>query len=305
MPSDATRRSIHESGVKRPRRRCTFYDMKHSNNAARVRLWLRLNADALSTLETGGDLTIESVMMSHADIEADSYGEINPLKKVPALLTELSEEDGAAPARLQLFEAAVIMGFLEDVCPSPLVRGTPEERALAFLIVRCHDLYVSSPNCTQPNFSHTQGCMYLDPSPTPFTPERRTMDARTRHAKLTELHRQLHWLEGVAACAPYLGGGRLTHADLTWFPTAVFMELLLPRVFGWEAVFCASGEKERGQPPLPKLGAWFRMLAGQASFAKTRQEIRGTLLEQAGRGRFVGVREDVRAHASEYRWKLV
>eukprot|EP00958_Prasinococcus_capsulatus_P005710 scaffold549_cov385-Prasinococcus_capsulatus_cf.AAC.19 len=34
--------------------------------------------------------------------------------------------------------------------------STPKERAYVALLVRMHDLYIASPNCSQPNFSHTQ-----------------------------------------------------------------------------------------------------------------------------------------------------
>ena len=34
---------------------------------------------------------------------------------------------------------------------------TPNDRAFVQLLVRIHDIYISSPNCTQPHFSHTQG----------------------------------------------------------------------------------------------------------------------------------------------------
>ena len=32
-----------------------------------------------------------------------------------------------------------------------------QERAFMNLLIRIHDLYIASPNCTQPGFSHTQG----------------------------------------------------------------------------------------------------------------------------------------------------
>ena len=56
------------------------------------------------------------------------------------------------------------------------------------------------------------------------------MDLPTRAAKLGELWRQLCWLEAHAGDGPHLCGAQLTLADFTWFPTATFMEFMLPRV---------------------------------------------------------------------------
>merc|ERR1719440_1514579 len=58
-----------------PVRKPVFYDMKHSNNAARIRLWLRLK-----------QLTeqIETKTITYADLQDPKYAEVNPLKKVPA-----------------------------------------------------------------------------------------------------------------------------------------------------------------------------------------------------------------------------
>ena len=301
-----------------PKRRCTFYDMKHSNNAARIRLWLRLNKDVLDDVAVNEHVSIETKWLTHDDIESDSFASVNPLKKVPALIVHDRQDDDESKS-VQLFESSVIMGYLEDIVPKSVLKmtddnSTAEDRALVSLIVRCHDLYIASPNCTQPNFSHTQGCMYLDPIPTPFTPARRTMNIQTRAAKVAEIYNQLCWLEENGKFAPYLGGNRLTHADLTWFPTAVFMELLLPLVFDWAPVFVAGDEKEGdgatpatiGQQEFPRLGGWFRRcLAVDPCFVKTRQEIRGTLLNQKERGRFAAVKEIVEAHSEEFKWKYV
>ena len=60
-----------------------------------------------------------------------------------------------------MFESFVIMQYLEDKYGSlpsavDLVPRSAEARAFAQLLVRLHDVYISSPNCTQPGFSHTQ-----------------------------------------------------------------------------------------------------------------------------------------------------
>jgi len=274
-------------------------------------LWLRLNKDVLDDAARE-HVVVETKWLSHDDIESDSYASINPLKKVPALMVQMAANE-SEPSHL--FESSVIMGYLEDVLPTSVLKMTDanssaEDRALVSLVVRCHDLYIASPNCTEPNFSHTQGCMYLDPIPTAFTPARRTMDIETRAAKVAEIHKQLCWLEGNAKFGPYLGGDRLTHADLTWFPTAVFMELLLPLVFDWTPIFVAMDDDEEDEnvstaKEFPRLSGWFRTCLSNPCFVETRKEIRGALMGQKEKGRFAAVREDVEAHSGEYKWKYV
>ena len=138
-----------------PKRRCTFYDMKHSNNAARIRLWLRLNKDVLDDVAVTQQVIVETKWLSHDDIESDSFASVNPLKKVPALIVHDQQD-----TPFQLFESSVIMGYLEDIVPKSVLKmtddnSTAEDRALVSLIVRCHDLYIASPNCTQPNCIHS------------------------------------------------------------------------------------------------------------------------------------------------------
>ncbi|KAK1734623.1 hypothetical protein QTG54_014496 [Skeletonema marinoi] len=132
-------------------KKCFFYDVKHSNNSARVRLWLKVHGGL-------GD-HIETVTLTHADLDGGGkLVEVNPLKKVPAFLTDNG---------LKLFESFVILSYLEDrFGDGRFILANVEDRALVQLFVRIHDIYISSPNCTQSNFSHTQGCMYLDPYPT-------------------------------------------------------------------------------------------------------------------------------------------
>ena len=81
------------------------------------------------------------------------------------------------------------------------------------LYIRIHDLYIASPNCTQPGFSHSQGAMYLAPYETKHCPAVRCMDRPTRAAKIAELHKQLRWFDGCIAMhgapAGLVGGAEL------------------------------------------------------------------------------------------------
>ena len=105
------------------------------------------------------------------------------------------------------------------------------------LLIRVHDLYIASPNCTAPGFSHSQGAMYLSYG---WHGAARGMDLPTRAAKMAEIWKQLNWLEAKkqsSSPSPFLVSDQLTLADMTWFPTCVFMEFLLPRFFGWPHLF--------------------------------------------------------------------
>ena len=203
----------------------TFFDMVHSNNAARCRLWIKAK---------GLQNKIKTIVVRYADLKGKDYASVNPLMKVPAFIT---------PDGTTIFESFVIMQYLEDAYGHegiPTMLTNPTERAFVHLVVRCHDLYIASPNCTQPGFSHTQGCMYLPSVPNAQISIDRCMDIKTRAAKLAELNKQLNWMEKECKFGPYLCGSQLTHADMTVFPTTVFMEFMLPRVFGWSPAFTAE-----------------------------------------------------------------
>ena len=277
-----SRMSDTSCSEKNQNKKCIFYDVKHSNNSARIRLWLRLH----------GGLTdhIETVMLGHDDLDdGKKLAEINPLKKVPAFVTDQG---------LRLFESFVILSYLEDrFGDGTLVLDTPDDRAFVQLLVRIHDIYISSPNCTQPHFSHTQGCMYLDAEPTKYTPARRTMpDANVRAAKVKEIYERLCWLE-ESIKLPYLAGDCITHADITWYPSCIFMEVLLPYVFGWDAIFHETTH-------FPRLTQWFDTCSNNEHFAPVRSDIFDVLVEQGKDGRFDGVRE-VTISNPKLKWKYI
>merc|ERR1711933_208167 len=147
-----------------------FYDMKHSNNGARIRLWV--------ALKEGAKDLIDVKILTYPELKEPEFAAVNPLKKIPGYV----RTDGAC-----VFESFVILDYLEDkfsdLKPS-FKPGTPEDRQLMNLMIRCHDLYVASPNCTQPGFSHCQGAMYLSFG---WHGPERGMDLPTRAAKLAEI----------------------------------------------------------------------------------------------------------------------
>ena len=103
----ATPNANNDDGAKR---RCIFYDVKHSNNSARIRLWLRL----------GGGLEehVKTIMLGHDDLDQGAkLKEVNPLKKIPAFVTDtglnaLSEEVGNFPGGALLVGALGGLGGL-------------------------------------------------------------------------------------------------------------------------------------------------------------------------------------------------
>lgn len=266
--SEATR--LHEKPI--------FFDMVHSNNAARIRLWIK---------KKGLQDVIQTRMITYADLPSEEFGKVNPLRKVPAYVSEFGD---------CIFESSVIITYLDEKYHShgpSFALDTPEQRALVHLFCRIHDLYIASPNCTQPGFSHTQGSMYLTPYETKWCSAVRAMDRPTRAAKLAEIWKQLTWLEEHVK-GPYLAGAQLTIADMTWYPTAIFMEFMLPRVFGWPAIFYETDH-------FPKLTAWFQLLGKDADFAGVREDIFNFWIGKEEEGQFQSIREELTD--TSFKWK--
>jgi glutathione S-transferase len=255
-----------------------FFDMTHSNNAARIRLYFSLKQIVTDR--------VLPQMIKYDDLSTDAYGKVNPLKKVPALI----RSDGT-----RVFEASVILSYLDDedmFAPlSPrLTPLTAEGRQEMELIIRCHDLYVASPNCTAPGFSHNQGAMYLSCA---WHGTARGMDLPTRAAKTRELWKQLSWLESVTDDRPYLAGDNLSLADLTWFPTAVFMDYLLPRSLGWDPVFVPAGDEAAS--PFPKIARWYSRLREREPFAGVHAGIWSHWIKADAAGQLTPIRDEIAA----------
>mmetsp|Transcript_55367 Transcript_55367/g.177598 ORF Transcript_55367/g.177598 Transcript_55367/m.177598 type:complete len:579 (+) Transcript_55367:50-1786(+) len=256
-----------------------FFDMIHSNNAARIRLWLKLKSGMVDKVNVR--------MLTYPDLQSPDFAAVNPLKKVPGLI----RSDGQC-----VFESAVILSYLEDKysCESPAFRpSTPEGRQAMDLMIRIHDLYIASPNCTAPGFSHSQGAMYLSRG---WHGPARGMDVEARAAKLTEIWKQLVWLE-AAIVGPHLVGSELSLADFTWFPTCVFMEFMLPRVFDWPEIF-----KEGAGTPFPRLAAWYTAACNIQAFAETRDDIWGYWLKMEAEGQFKPILQEI-ADAPGHKWR--
>jgi glutathione S-transferase len=260
--------------------KAVFFDMIHSNNAARIRLWRDFSPPEVQE-------KIETKMTTYANLRQPEYAKVNPLRKVPALV----REDGRCA-----FESSVILNYLEErynenACFLP---DTPEQRQEMHLIIRLHDLYVASPNSSMPGFSHSQGAMYLTPVETEFVPKVRSMpDKSMRSKKIAELWNQLSTLEEHIV-GPYIMGDKLTLADFTWFPTTIFMESMLPKIFGWPDVF-------RDPNVLPKFSRWWTLVQERhPEFSKVRDDIYGYWEKQYALGQFDTIIGEVQD--KNYQW---
>lgn len=256
-----------------------FFDMLHSNNAARIRLWL--------ALKEGMSNQIETRMVSYSDLKTESFLAVNPLGKVPALI----RSDGG-----KVIESHVILEYLEDKYSDQLPQfkpATPEGRQLMNLMMRIHDIYISSPNCTAPGFSHSQGAMYLSYG---WHGEARGMDLKTRAAKIAEIWQRLAWLDSHIV-GPYLCGSEVTLADFTWFPTTIFMEFLLPRVFDWPNIFRDQDS------PFPALSSWWLKIVTEPAFADVREQIYGYWEEMEAKGQFEPIKSELQADTDGLKFK--
>ena len=126
------------------------------------------------------------------------------------------------------------------------------------------------------------------------TPARARRSFRaTRAAKLREIWKQLQWLEEQVR-GPYLAGAALTLADFTWYPTAVFMYFMLPRVFDWPRVF---EEREH----FPKLAEWFGRLSQDEAFARVRDDIVEHFEAAERAGQFDSIKDETKDPG--YKWR--
>lgn len=78
-----------------------FFDMVHSNNAARIRIWMRLKAKSAPELTS----LVDTKMVTYTEMGSEEFLRVNPLKKVPAMITSTGN---------CVFESHVIMQYMED-----------------------------------------------------------------------------------------------------------------------------------------------------------------------------------------------
>ncbi|KAL1520148.1 hypothetical protein AB1Y20_023619 [Prymnesium parvum] len=254
-------------GVARP----TLLSVDVGNNPARCRMLiyhkgLEAEVDIKSPADYGGTASKE-------------YRALNPQGKIPVLLL---------PSGDAFFEARVINGYLNDKFASvgPAVgASTPEDRALASLINQVHDLYLASPNSSDPAVTANQGALYKSVE---------QIDAASRAAKLAEIDKQLDVLEKLVK-GPYAAGESLTEADFALYPTlSCFIAWLLPTVFGWANPM--DDESRR-----PKLKAWLATVGALPAAQRVKAEVMAGLESWKASGRLDPIKEQVAANP-QFKW---
>ena len=154
-------------------------------------------------------------------------------------------------------------------------------RSLSDQLCRVHDVYISP----------IQGCMYKAPGYV-FGGY-----GTNRVAAKNELLRQLHGLEGLVASADkfsasentspsesYLCGNQISLADITLYPTLLFCDTLLPKVFG-----CTRSEYLG-----PRLTRWYDSFAARPEVRPVGAEISTALEGWSLSGRFEPILEELR-----------
>jgi len=213
-----------------------LYDVGLSNHGARCRLIMHKKKISDITIASPGDL---------GGLKSEEYLQKNPQGKMPMLSCSKSGLDIAESdtiARFLLSEYPQGPSFLPD---SPLSN----------LIARIHDMYITP----------IQACMYKGGPFGVFG---------TRKDALKELVRQLNVIEGLMMDGKYLCGDEISLADATLFPTAIFVDMMLPKFDITPAL-------------PPKLAAWFaRLQKEDAECAKVYEEVRGGLQGWEDRNRW-------------------
>ncbi|CAD7927554.1 unnamed protein product [Amoebophrya sp. A120] len=246
-----------------------------TNNCARILLFLRL-----SGLEDQVEIKTPK---DFGGLNSPEYRKINPQGKFPALIIPRSE----ASVESFWFEAQVVLDLLKNKLlagnPDKIASwnggaaGSAEQQAKVRLLIQVHDLYLASPNSTQPGSIATQGCLYKGDVP-----------LKERSSRAVELNKQLSVLESLLdESGPYCCGAEITLADLVIYPTFLFLAPLTEAALGWPA-----GKVWDGRPKLQK---WF------GNFEKANPEVEGICNDVRGfvqnsflgSGRIAKIREAV------------
>jgi glutathione S-transferase len=133
-------------------------------------------------------------------LKSEEFLAVNPIGKVPCLVTETG---------LRLPESEVIVEYIEDAYPKPLLRPRkPEERAHVRLISRVNDIYLV------PAMSKVFAVM---------GPKR---DASAVAAALEDVNKALGHLEAYVAGKKHIAGNKFTVADCAVTPVLFFITRL-------------------------------------------------------------------------------
>ena len=161
-----------------------------------------------------------------------------------------------------------------------VVAAARQARARALLLNSIHDLYIASPNSSDPAVTANQGCGYKGVE---------LIDAPARAAKLREVAKQVGVLEGLVV-GPYAAGAALTEADCALYPTlALLLPFCLEHAFGWPTLVGAEH---------PRLAKWLAEMEKLPAAQRVRAEVEPALQGWLHAGRFEPIRAQVAAAAS-------
>ena len=193
------------------------------------------------------------------------YLRINPIGRVPTLVLD----DGRA-----LPESEVICEYLEDAFPEPSLRPADHwDRARMRLLSRICDFYL---------------VMAMVPLFNLSARSRRHWEPAAVAAAVGKVAEALGYLEGYIGTDGYAVGGALSQADGAIAPQLVLASEWIPGVFG-------VADPMAG---LPKLGAYWRAIRGDAIMARLIAETRDAIAEQQAAARaLAGDRSSPRSKA--------
>jgi glutathione S-transferase len=146
---------------------------------------------------------VELVPLTPDQVHAPEYRNINPIGKIPALVTD----DGQ-----MIPESETILDYLEDLYPDPPLRpDSPAARARMRTVIRVFENYVSPPFFRL--FEHA------DPS---------TRKEEVVADELQRWRQGLAYLAGFIDDARYAAGGRFSLADCAIFPGLILCNIMAP-----------------------------------------------------------------------------
>ncbi|KAL3822779.1 hypothetical protein ACHAXA_005944 [Cyclostephanos tholiformis] len=235
-----------------------LYDVPVSNNGARCRIVLykknisRDRVNIISPASIGG-------------LKSAEYKRLSPLGLMPCLsIRKAAPYDGPSSLAESDTIARYLLNEYSDVGPS-FQPDNPRSNQ----ICRWHDMYLTP----------IQGCMYKPSSRLPFG------DYPDRKSAISAYRTNLNIIEGFMAeedgmtgtgspssSPSYLcGGGEVSLADATLFPSCVFASYMLPKF---------DEDPTRPMPPLPpRLTGWFDDLrSNDEAFSRVYREIMDTLV---------------------------
>ncbi|MCP5179133.1 MAG: glutathione S-transferase family protein [Pseudomonadales bacterium] len=181
--------------------------------------------------EKGVTLETEKVDLMGGENRQSAYLARNPAGQLPCLQLDNGE---------YLAEITAICEYLDEIGPGPsLIGATPEERALTRMWVRRVDLNIAEPLAN--GFRYAEG-LPLFKSRMITIPEAAEGLKRIAREKLA-------WLDGLMAGRQFIGGDRLTLADVLLYCMLAF-------------------GRNVGQPfdeNLPNIKPWFDRMAARPS----------------------------------------